>query len=209
MSTIIVNKIMTAVLKLNGLAAAKVIKIVNAIVTKMTGNVNFTTPNPTLPSITTQVGVVSTALSNATNKPTRAVLAVQLRLLMLMMTTLRAYVQTVANVNAETAEAVVLSSGMDVKKITPRQKRIFNVVNTLISGTVKAGCPKVKGGRAYAFQYTSTPEDPKSMISAGILPAAECTVEDLVSGTEYTFYYASITKTGQSDWSDGISIVVM
>ncbi len=192
------------------MSVATVIATVESIVLKMTTNTNFTTPTPTLTTVTGLKDDLKAAAADAANgsKAAKALVKVKLRSLKLSMKTLRAYVETIANANALTAEQVALSSGMGVKAVTPRQKRIFTVLNTDILGAVKVFCPRKKGDVAFEFEYTTTPADERSYVSTGPKASATRTVPDLESVKEYWFRWAAITKTGRGSWSDPISITV-
>ena len=210
MSTTII-KIITVVLKLAGLPAATVISMVESVLSKMTANTNFTTPNPPLATITTEKDELVTALADAQNgsRAAKAVVKVKLRTLMLSMETLRAYVQTVSNGNAETAEEVALSSGMDVKRITPRARRQFTVVNTALPGQLKTYTGRVKYASSYDFEYKKADSADAEYVSAGVLPSATRIISDLSSATEYSVRWCSISKDGRSAWSSPINIVVL
>ena len=190
---------------------SKVITVVESIVTKMTGNTNFITPNPPLATITTQKDELSVAAAEAENgnRVQKAAVKVKLRTLLLSMETLRAYVQTTANNDSDTAEEVALSSGMDIKKMNPRGKRVFSVINTSIPGQVKTYCALVDKATAYDFEFTATPDDENSYVSAGVKSSATRVVSDLTNGTEYFFRWCSISKDGRSAWSDPISTYVL
>ncbi len=199
------------VLKLAGLPAATVISMVESILLKMTGNTNFTTPNPPLATITTEKDELVDAVADAQNgsRAAKAVVKVKLRTLMLSMATLRAYVQTVANTNAETAEEVALSSGMDVKRINPRARRQFTVVNTALPGQLKTYTGRVKNASSYDFEYKKTNSADEEYVSAGVLPSATRIISDLTSGVEYQVRWCSISKDGRSAWSSPINIIVL
>ncbi len=210
MNTIIV-KVITVILKLSRLSVANVVETVESILSKMAGNANFTTPNPSLASIGLEKDDLKATAAAAQNgsRAAKALVKVKLRILLLSMSTLRAYVQTVANTDASTAEQVALSSGMGVKRITPRGKRIFTVRNTTIPGQVKMFTGRVKHATAYDFEYKKATDTDAGYVSAGILPSATRTVSGLISTTPYSFRWCSISKTGRSAWSNIITIVVM
>ena len=209
MSTLIV-KVITVVLKFSSLNTAKLIEAVNSVLLKMTSNSNFPTPDPPLATITTQVTVLEKAAANAKNgtKAAKAQVPVERRALMLMMKTLKAYVETIANGDAVTAEQVALTSGMSVKKVTAPPKRKFSVKNLAISGMVKLTCPRNKGDKMFDYCYTITPDDLTSYINIGPLTKVTRTVDGLGVGKKYYFRYRYFTKEGASDWSDAINIII-
>ena len=193
------------------MSVTTVIATVESILVKMAGNTNFTTPVPPLVDIEGEKDDLKAAAALAKNGSTaqKAMVKVKLRILMLSMKALRSYVEITANTGDPLlAEEVALSSGMGVKKMTPRPKRVFTVMNTSIPGSVKVFCATVKNATAYDFEYTKTPADETTYVSAGVKPSATRVVNDLPSVTEYWFRWCSISKTGRGAWSDPIKVVV-
>ena len=74
---------------------------------------------------------------------------------------------------------------------------------------VKVLTGRVAKGIMYDFEYTQTPDDESTYVSAGIAPSATRTIEDLVSGKTYWFRWQVYLMDGTSDWSDPISLMVM
>jgi hypothetical protein len=77
--------------------------LVQAIVTAMTGNANFATPEPTLPSVTTAIDDLANA-ETATQARTRGAAAAgndKLATLVQILEQLKAYIQTTADANME------------------------------------------------------------------------------------------------------------
>jgi hypothetical protein len=209
METVIV-KIVKVALKLRKLSVATMLKNVESILEKMTDNDNFVTPNPPLATIETQKEELRTANATATggSRADRAMVKGKRRALYLSLKTLAYYVEALANTTASTAENVVKSSGMDLKKFTPRPKRVFTVVNTKESGVIKTWCPRAKKDVMFDFEYTRTPADIASYIPTGPLPAATRIIPKLISGQKYYFRWSAFTKDGRKDWSDFMGIVV-
>jgi len=204
-------KIITVVLKLRRKSVAVVLSMVESVIKKMTDNPNFVSIEPPLSQIEEEKEELKNAFAIARDgsKAQKATVKVKLRKLMLSMTTLKSYVQTIANADVENGEEVALSSGMYLKGFTPRPKRKFSVKNTNLSGTVKVICPRTKGDIMFQCQYTTTPDNEASYIETDITPAATRTISGLVRGKRYYFRWASITSTGRSAWSDTIHSVIM
>src|SRR5882724_4265276 len=102
---------------LSGMPIAQKITKGRFIVSSMTGNANFATPNPTLASVTININALETAKiaadgggpdDTANMYAKEAVLDLSLKLL-------GAYVEGAANVNPLNADAIILSAGMEVK----------------------------------------------------------------------------------------------
>ena len=203
-------RIVRVVCKLTRIPMAEVITTVDSILLKMTANPKFPDPEPSLPVIRRQrlqlINIVAKAKDGATAD--KAAVKVKLRRLLLSMTTLKAYVQTIANADAATAEQVVESSGLTVQRFTPRQKRTFGVTNTTARGTVKAVCPRTKKDVMFLFSYTTTPENEASYVKTEPSPAATAIISGLKSRERYYFRWATITAKGQTAWSQVMDTVV-
>ena len=189
----------------------KLIEGVGSVIEKMTDNDNFVLPNPPLATVITQKKALedAVALAKDGNKADKADVKVKKRALKLTMRTLGYYVQTTANSNVDTAHAVVISSGMSVQRFNPRKKRVFTAKNTLVSGVVKVFTGLVDKGIMFDFEYTQTPNDESSYVSAGLKKRASRTIPGLESGKTYYFRWRVYFSKSQSDWSEPISLVVM
>src|SRR6516165_1944835 len=94
------------------------IKLAQAIVTAMTGNANFATPEPTLPSVTTAINDLANA-ETATQARTRGAAATcndKLATLVQLLEQLKAYVQKTADANMENGASIIQSAGVSVRK---------------------------------------------------------------------------------------------
>jgi uncharacterized protein (DUF2126 family) len=160
----------------------------------MTGNSNFPTPNPALATITSDVTAADAAETVALTKVKGAVAVRNAKMVVLLndLKTLKAYVQAVANADADNAAAIILSAGMSVRKSTTRNKQDIAAQPGVVSGSVhvvaKAAAPRA----SYNWQYST---DQKTWTN---LP---------VGATVY-FRSSAVTKAGAADWTDPTSIVV-
>ncbi len=210
MSTIIV-KIITVILGLSKLSVVKLINLVESIEVKMTGNVYFPTPEPDMITIVKakEALVNASALAAKGGLADTALVKVRRRELSLLLNTLRAYVETISNMDPLTAETVALTSGMGVKKMSLPPKNVFKVKNTKASGIVKITCPRVKDDVTFDFESTATPKDETTYVAVG--PSTKCTrtIAGLTFATNYSFRYMVLNrKTGESAWSNPITLVV-
>src|ERR1035438_1144543 len=127
------------VLGLAGLSIPKKVEKARFIVTSMTGNANFNTPNPALAIITANTASLETAQLAAKGggvDDTANMHAMEL-VLDLSLKSLAAYVEGIANVNPMSAEAIILSAGMGVKSTGGRTAKDFAVTQTGNPGEVK------------------------------------------------------------------------
>lgn len=208
------------VLKLARLSIPRKIEKARFIVISMTGNANFTTPSPTLVTITTNVNALETASIAAAGggaDDTANMHAKEL-LLDLSLKSLAAYVEGIANVNPLSAEAIILSAGMEVKSSGVRTAHEFAVEPTGDPGEVSMSTKFVQ--RATFIWQMSTTAPNAGTGSApggqGALAAAQAGAvwetigqgtrskflkTGLVSGTRYYFRVAVVDKNGQGPWS--------
>lgn len=97
--------------------AADKVELGNKVVTQMTGNPNFTTPNPTLDAVSDAAGNVSAAIGEV--ETARKLVQTKVSILDQyesvldgLLSQLSAYVENISNGD----ETIILSSGMDVQK---------------------------------------------------------------------------------------------
>jgi hypothetical protein len=173
------------------------------VVTSMTGNANFTTPNPTLATITTNVNALETAKiaadsggpdDTANMYAKEAVLDMALKLL-------SAYVEGIANVNPLNAEAIILSAGMEVKGKGGNVIHDFDVQTTNNPGEVKLKRRGVGRG-TYEFQMCTDPAVEANWQTIYRGTRGRITKNGLTSAVKYFFRAVAIDKNGPSSWSD-------
>ncbi len=179
------------------------------VVVSMTGNANFTTPNPPLATVTTNVDDLEAAKiaadgggpdDTANMHAKEAVLDMSLKLL-------GAYVEDVANVNPLNAEAIILSAGMEVKGKGGNVIQDFDVRTTDNPGEVKLQRKGVDRG-TYEFQMCMDPSVEANWQKIYQGTRGRIVKNGLTSATKYFFRAAAIDKNGPSAWSDVKSILV-
>jgi hypothetical protein len=179
------------------------------IVKSMTNNPSFPTPSPTLASISQAIADLTSAeaaaLSRAkgtalTRDDKRAALVKLLELL-------KAYVQSVADANDETAATVIQSAGLAVRKTPVRKPRVFSAKEGATSGSVKIVTASAGARSSYEWQYST--DGGKTWVFAPATTQGKTTVAGLPSGTTVQFRYLAVTpKGGQGDWSPAVSMLV-
>ncbi|MBI4945030.1 MAG: fibronectin type III domain-containing protein [Bacteroidetes bacterium] len=198
------------VLRLASLSIPKKIEKTRFIVTSMTGNVNFTTPNPTLATITANAGNLETAhiAAQGGGADETANMHAKELVLDLSLKLLSAYVEGIANSNPMNAEAIILSAGMEVKSGGGRRAKEFAAEQTGNPGEVKLST--LSSNRAtFVFQMTTSPSTESSWATIGQSTRAKLVKSGLVSGTRYYFRVAMIDKNGQNPWSDVKNIIAL
>ena len=198
------------VLKLASLSIPEKIEKARFIVTSMTGNVNFTTPNPILATITTMVNALETAAIAAEGGGVDETANMHAKEFMLDLTLKleAAYVEGIANATPLSAEAIALSSGMEVKKAGVRTAREFHLEATGNPGEVKLAT-KFEKRATFIFQMSTNPSSEISWATIGQSTRAKMVKSGLASGTRYYFRTAVIDKNGQNPWSDVKNMIAM
>jgi hypothetical protein len=179
------------------------------IVVSMTGNANFTTPSPTLATITTNVNALETAsvAAKGGGPDDTANMHAKEVILDLSLKSLAAYVEGIANASPLNAKAIILSAGMEVRAKGGQPAIDFAVEPTSV-GAVRVMRKAVKRG-AYEFQMSTDISNDANWqrIYSGTRGRIE--KGGLISGTRYYFRAAAIDKNGVSPWSDVKTTVVL
>lgn len=186
-------------------------KIVKArfIVTSMTGNANFTTPNPPLATITANVNALETAsiAAQGGGPDDTANMRAKEVVLDLSLKGLGAYVEGVANATPITAEAIILSAGMEVKGQGGHTAIDFDVQSTGNPGEVKLLRKAISRG-SYEFQMCTDPASEANWQKIYSGTRGRITKSGLTIATRYYFRATAIDKNGVGPWSDVKSIIV-
>jgi hypothetical protein len=192
----------TVALLLSKKSVPQIIADSKHIVSCMTGNTHFPNPSPSLVTLTINIASVEsaylTSLSNA--RGTKGLMYTELKTLEISLKLLAAYVEANANVDPVNAEHIILSSGMQVKKASVRQPKIFSVKPGKIEGDVILNSKAVKRG-AYVYQMTTDPKATTGWNDVYTGLHVKCMVPGLNIGTQYFFRVAVIDKNGKGAWS--------
>jgi len=183
------------------------ISYAKSIVMAMTGNSNFTTPTPTLVSVSATISALEDAQSEAFTKakgPAEKRDVKQVALIKDLQELLR-YVQGIADKNPEHARDIILSAGMKVKQPSSGRKYNYEAKYTT-SGSLMLTA-KTAGNRAAYYWEMST--DGKVWTSLPIVLIAKTEVSGLTPGETYYFRYKATTMGGTSDWSHIISVIAL
>jgi hypothetical protein len=196
-----------AVLKLSP-RIKNVIAFAQSVATSMTGNTSFPSPIPTLAIFEADVAALNAAESAVLARTKGAVETRNAKLAIVRsdLEKLKTYVQGVADAaNPSNAEAIIQSAGMDLRKVTFRDKATLAVKQGSVSGTVKLAAKAVAKRAAYDWQYST---DQKTWTSLPQTLQAKTGVSALTSGTTYYFRFQALTMTGMEDWSQPQALLV-
>jgi hypothetical protein len=187
------------------------IQFARQIVTQMTGNTNFTTPAPTLASITAAANGLETAYNNAQAAQAQAKSLTSTQddasaALDLLLTQEGNYVENASGGD----QAKIESSGFSVRNIPagpigdlPAPADV-DVTPNDNAGTVNMSWEKVRGAYTYIVEKAA---DAPSLTWAPALTATKTkvVVNTMTSGAKYWFRVSAVGAAGQGPWSDPIS----
>jgi hypothetical protein len=173
------------------------------------GNPWFSDPSPPLATIETAIEELASA-ETATLSRTKGTVDVRdakrLALVQLLQQLMR-YVQTVADANVENAASIIEGGGFSLQKPGGRRPRQFAAKEGPLSGTVMLVAPKIPGATAY--QWGCGTDGGETYFDLPTTSQGSTIVSGLRPGSTVYFRYRPVTRKGDGDWSQPVSIVVV
>ena len=194
------------VLKLPKPVPAYIIAATN-IVDAMTANPKtFPAPSPALATVSTHIADLATKESAAKSRASGATADrdAAVKVLLVDLKSLRAYVETIANGDPGNAASIAKDAGMSVRARTTHPKSDL-AVKHVATGEVKVVAKAIKGGKAHDWQYSL---DGKTWTDVPSSLQGNTTIKGLQVGVLTYFRHRVITKIGVQDWGQPISAVV-
>jgi hypothetical protein len=188
--------------------ASALVIYVGLILEKMTNNPWFPQPFPPLAKVQAAAQALDVAQTNAQvgakgladkRNAARATLSNLLE-------QLRVYVEGIANENPESARTIIESATMDAVIPSYPDLAPFRVRLGKARRTVILACKAGHKGCRYEWQMST--DGGETWTGLPSTTQASTTVSGLVPGTTYGFRHRLLLRTGHTDWSDKISIVV-
>jgi hypothetical protein len=203
------KKMATAVLDIRGLTLDQIVEKATTLHTKLTGNANFTTPNPSLAALLAMISAVTTARDNhaAAVETAKNLLLVRDNALAALVTGLRqeiAYIQTASGGDA----VKITSAGAGVKSAKTPVTELGTVEHLAL--TVREGTGKfdamwdpVKGAKFYEVQTSSDPNDESKWKDFDRVTGSRCVIDGQTSGARvWVRVRARGAKKLAGAWSD-------
>jgi hypothetical protein len=184
------------------------ISYAQGIVKRMTGNPSVPNPTPTLAAVVAAIGELQTAESAAQSRIKGAVVARNDKRMALVgvLQQLRGHIQAIADADPTNAASIIESTGVAVRKTPTRHARSFTAKPGPVSGAAKVVAQVAARRAAYDWHYSV--DGGKTWIAAPSTLQAKTTVAGLVPGSTVLFRYRAVTKTGEADWSQPVSLMV-
>jgi hypothetical protein len=178
------------------------------IVTCMTGNPSFPTPVPPLATVTAAITDLQTAETATLARTKGAVLTRNEKrtALVALLQQLKGTIQTTADANLENGASIIASAGVDVRKTVVHAPRVFGAKPGAVTGTAKLYAASAGHRASYEWEYST--DGGKTWVTAPVTLQAKTTVAGLTAGTTVAFRYRPVTKTGEGNWTQPVSLIV-
>jgi hypothetical protein len=184
------------------------INLAQVIVKGMTGNANFPTPTPPVATVQAALTDLVTAQAAATvrTKGAAALRNEKKQALVTLLEEWRTYVQSTADASPENGPSIIESSGMALRKTPVRKPLGFHAKLGAVSGSVKIVAPAAAQRASYEWQYST---DGKTWVAMPSTLQAKTSLSGLTPQTTVQFRYRAVVKSGEENWSQPISILVL
>jgi hypothetical protein len=181
-----------------------------SVVTKMTGNAYFATPDPTLADVTQATDDLENmaAIAKDGSKLAKSNMNAAKKKLVAILRSLAWYVEKKADDN----ENILISSGFELSKDPqPSQRDAFYVLQGVESGSVMIGCIAVPRARSYLWFRSAgkdLPVSEKDWLFEAASTQRKMLLSNLAPEQTYWFIYRAVTPQGMMEWSDPIQLYV-
>jgi hypothetical protein len=179
-----------------------------AVLTAMTGNPSFPTPNPSLAALASALAALEgaeTAVQSRT-RGTRAARDEKRVELVALFGALRGYVQSVADGNQDNAASIIESAGLSIKRPAVQTKPPFAVKPGRVSGSVVLAVRSAGDRASYAWQWST--DGGLTWHDAPQTTQTTKEIADLPVGGTCWFRVRVVSKDGQQDWCESLSSLV-
>jgi hypothetical protein len=195
-------------LAMSGMTAEEVCDLATRIVTMMTANANFTTPNPTLASITTQKNTTSTSITAHETAQATADEALTTRdsnvaTLKGLLSQLSSYVDNASGGDAAKIESSGMSVRADSTVPVGQMTQVLDLVLTAgdFEGTLDAMWTPTRGAKSYEVQIS--PDPPGTWTQKMASGKSSATLEGLTSGAKIWVRVRAVGANNKpGPWSD-------
>ena len=178
------------------------------IVKRMTGNTSFPNPSPALTAISSAIDDLQTAETAALARTKGAATARNAKraALVALLQQLRAYIQTTADANPPNSASIIQSAGVAVRKTATRRARVFAAKPGKVSGVATVVAATAAKRASYEWDYST--DGGKTWVTTPATLQAKTSIAGLTPGATVQFKYRPVTKTGEGDWSQPVSLLI-
>jgi hypothetical protein len=185
------------------------ISYAQGIVERMTGNPSFPSPTPTLAAITAAIGDLQRTETAALARTKGAAVARDEKRLALVATLqqLRGHIQLMADGDPPNAASIIASAGVAVRRTPTRSARAFAARPGSVSGVAKVLAVVAARRASYEWQYSA--DGGKTWTTAPATLQSKTTIAGFTPGSTVQFKYRAVTKAGEGDWSQPVSLIIL
>jgi hypothetical protein len=178
------------------------------ILARMDGNPHFPSPKPSLAAVASAVAALDEAqtASLSRTRGTAQLRDEQKTALLPLVGELRAYVQSVADGNPDSAAAIIESAGMSVKRPAVQSKAPFAVKQGGRAGSVALAVRSAGDRAIYGWQWST--DGGVTWLDAPQTLQAKTEIAGLPLGKTCWFRVRVVTTDGPQNCSEPLSILV-
>jgi hypothetical protein len=184
------------------------IAAVRVILAASKGNPAVKSPNPSLAKLGALVEALAkaqvAARSNA--RGTAAARDVALSALRAGVTTFQGWVQEQADADPENAVSFIESTGLHTRAPSTRRKAGFDVRPGLVSGTLIVEVKAPAKRASYLWEWSD--DEGETWHRAPATMQAKTTLRGLPVGKYVSLRWRAVTRTGEGDWSEPVTVLV-
>jgi hypothetical protein len=119
---------------------------------------------------------------------------------------LKGPIQAAADANLENGASIIASAGVAVKKTVVRSPRVFGAKPGAVTGTAKLVTASAGHRASYEWEYST--DGGKTWVTTPVTLQAKTTVLGLTAGTTVQFRNRPVTKAGEGNWTQPVTLVV-
>jgi hypothetical protein len=197
-------------LGLKWLSTPQLISNARLYLQKISGNVYFPAPSPSISEVSTQLNVLETAYTVSLSRAKGAVseMHVERKSLEILLKGLGIYVETIANKDPDNAEQIINSSGMPIKRPNTHLPKTFTARLTGTPGEVKLNSKRVNQSSCYMYAITTNPASETAWEELTPSTNVKKYINGLIPSTRYYFRMRVSTSGVIGAWSEAIDVLV-
>ncbi|HQW05933.1 MAG TPA: fibronectin type III domain-containing protein [Flavobacteriales bacterium] len=195
---------------LSGLRVADLVGKTKHVISKMTGNVSFASPSPSLAEVSATLAILEAAIPAAQDRSSSAIATKNSTAKKLhgQLVQLARYVNSVAGGDIDMA----VRSGFELAKVPDPIDKLeapsnFNGHTGTIAGEVLLRWKGVRGGRLYyTYKCDGDPTNAESTWTLiGTTSKARITVKGLITDKQYSFRVSAVGAVGEGPMSEKVT----